>query len=420
MSQPSPIDPDHMASSCGHATSQLDNDCSLGSRHSSNKRPRNLSFNAVGVGGIVSLVVVVATASFILSAAVRNTSSFKSDGSWGCLLDRGFTRIDLGTHNIWSADRAFEINLGFGAFDFSIAKILDIAWDLVVGRGYQTAVLFLSYKILAQAFLFYMEFAFVSVDTFLAQAYNPATSYAVWCHAKSLGRGSKRRTWRNFAYPAAIVLTSGYIIVVPTLLSAITGYQAITEPFMTIPNGFDRAGEILSLDKLQPLEIIIRDGSSLRFRDDYKIPYRQESRGNKKKSWEKSYKIKSWNKAIYEYLRSTGHFGDLGTLQQPVGKSADHWEYVKPSAGPAYEHPIPKDIASVFTYPSPKNQSNSIWYLGPPTLDIVIFNSSKLESFRNVPFLYNNKTVFESQMLRDMGACRPGKRYAWAFQQQVS
>ena len=40
--------------------------------------------------------------------------------------------------SVWNVDYALTINVGFGNMPFSLAKGIDVAWDLVVGRGEYT------------------------------------------------------------------------------------------------------------------------------------------------------------------------------------------------------------------------------------------------------------------------------------------
>ncbi|GAB7355158.1 hypothetical protein MBLNU459_g5727t1 [Dothideomycetes sp. NU459] len=61
-----------------------------------------------------------------------------------------------------------DISLGFGTLSFASVKIIDVIWDVVVGRGGQVLLGYVSYCILGQALLQSMEFQSVSFERFAA------------------------------------------------------------------------------------------------------------------------------------------------------------------------------------------------------------------------------------------------------------
>jgi hypothetical protein len=82
-----------------------------------------LSYYVVGIAFAVVPPIILPTT--YLSAF-----SLQSLGGGGvCLPDGQFV---LGSdYNIWDVSGIFQINMGFGAFSFSNAKLLDTVWDVV-------------------------------------------------------------------------------------------------------------------------------------------------------------------------------------------------------------------------------------------------------------------------------------------------
>ena len=87
---------------------------------------------------------------------------------------------------VWNTSQFLDITLGFGSFDFGSAKGIDIAWDLVVGRGGQILLALFSYRVLSAALLQSMENRAVSFYTYTAIGLDRGPVFSIWASLRDL------------------------------------------------------------------------------------------------------------------------------------------------------------------------------------------------------------------------------------------
>lgn len=124
---------------------------------------------------------------------------------------------------------AFAINLGFGSFSYTIAKSLDLAWDLVVGRVGQALFTSFTYITFKRALTTSRRAYEISYEKFLALTYSPGNFMAFLTYLDDFVRPSG--SFRQFLMALAIVYCTVYVLIFPTWVSAMTGYQAELKPF---------------------------------------------------------------------------------------------------------------------------------------------------------------------------------------------
>lgn len=144
-------------------------------------------------------------------------------GRWGCLangtpvLDAPYsTNWDFApylTH--WNFSEFFEITLGCGRFTFNNAKLIDVGWDIVIGRGGQLLLALLSYRIINSALLHSMETHPRSMPTFVALSFDQGSFVGIWALLKEYW--GRHRTGKALLTMLLISLT--YVAVFPTFVS---------------------------------------------------------------------------------------------------------------------------------------------------------------------------------------------------------
>ncbi|KAF2258661.1 hypothetical protein CC78DRAFT_586827 [Lojkania enalia] len=115
----------------------------------------------------------------------------------------------------------FVLDFTFGKFPFSQVKIIDVAWDICLGRGAQLLAWFLSYVVFTDSLLRVIERHPASYETFTHICLEGPCIASMWSLCRDLGRTHSKRTWALFFY---MLLSSAYVLSVPTILSAMTGY----------------------------------------------------------------------------------------------------------------------------------------------------------------------------------------------------
>ncbi|KAF5718972.1 hypothetical protein FGLOB1_1386 [Fusarium globosum] len=164
-----------------------------------------------------------------------------------------FDAVDqLGTFDWWAPRGFFQITLGWGRFSFGTAKLIDVIWDLVVGRGGQTLMAFVSWRVFVQ----YLQLSLVT---------KPATYSTVWL-IKIQKDNSALATWRlasgffkvglaSKKVMCFIVWSALFILAFPTFTSSMTGYTPYNKAYV---NG--TTGKLVQFSEISPVAYLIRDG----------------------------------------------------------------------------------------------------------------------------------------------------------------
>ena len=110
----------------------------------------------------------------------------------GCAEDGRFI-LDPSTHTAWSTSDAFYITLGFGNLSFSTVKLIEVIWDVLIGRGLQAFLAFFTYKIITMSLARMMENGTaVSYTTLEALAFDQASLASV---VKQFSGFNLKRGW---------------------------------------------------------------------------------------------------------------------------------------------------------------------------------------------------------------------------------
>lgn len=134
------------------------------------------------------------------------------------------------TYNPWDVGHLFQITLGFGKFSFAQAKAIDVAWDIVFGRGGQlilSAITFIVFSKSLNRLLEQPDSSF-SYDTFRAIVFEPPSLIVMIKFYKDIrSRTDQRARWSLTWF----VFASLYVVAFPTITSAMTGYNANVQSY---------------------------------------------------------------------------------------------------------------------------------------------------------------------------------------------
>ncbi|KAF5559650.1 hypothetical protein FNAPI_4634 [Fusarium napiforme] len=192
----------------------------------------------------------------------------------------------------WLAPSAFfQITLSWGRFSFGTAKVIDVIWDLVVGRGGQTVMAFVSWRVFVQ----YLQLSLVT---------KPASYSTVWL-IKIQQDNSALATWKlvsgffkvGLASKMAMcfmIWTALFILAFPTFVSSMTGYKPYNKAYVN-----STAGNLVQFSEVPPVAYLIKDGDRVDgLSKDYPVLWRgnvqlygfdgkgdRESRNGQKKTY---------------------------------------------------------------------------------------------------------------------------------------
>ncbi|KAI1658319.1 hypothetical protein F4813DRAFT_46041 [Daldinia decipiens] len=198
---------------------------------------------------------------FFIFIALYNSYDFEIHNGSACRTDGSFI-INSSDYSLWKSSSFFDISLGFGNLTFAEAKVIDISWDIVIGRGGQALMALVSWRVFADYVTTSMEFAPVTFTVFSIIFLQDEPSFFSTIsivRAFISGRGLKSKMAMVF-----MVLTMIFIIAWPTVAGAMTGYTTIGKAFVP-----DIDNNYIPYSAFRPLAYIVHDGGRVNLTNNY-------------------------------------------------------------------------------------------------------------------------------------------------------
>ena len=211
----------------------------------------------------VSAVLLLPTLGVLAALLALSLFGLKfsdTDRDYGCDPAGNVWVTNANRPNLWSKNYGLAITLGFGSFKFSVAKSIDIIWDLVVGRGGQVLAGVLLYYNFRGPVIATMHRNPIPYDKLMKMEYHTAgtTSFLTYCKDVHWKRRSKSTWFTAFM----LALSTFYVLTLPTWFSAMSGYQAIDEPLLRLDNS-----TFVAFGDLERCVYVIQDGRRIGNKD---------------------------------------------------------------------------------------------------------------------------------------------------------
>ncbi|RYN25910.1 hypothetical protein AA0115_g7369 [Alternaria tenuissima] len=208
----------------------------------------------------VLLALPLALAGIVSLAAAAETVSQSYIMGRDCYPNGLWKEASGATWRIMDSSYFFTPNLSFGAMTFTQVKVIDVAWDLIIGRGGQLLLAWANYRVFNEWLVYHMEMHHTSYKLYAAVAFETTTMGTLGVLGKeflAFGAGTWKRLFRWLAI-LSMLLSTLYVISFPTLMAAMTGYIATYEPYI---EDFD--GNLLGWSQVKQVEYIIHDADRL-------------------------------------------------------------------------------------------------------------------------------------------------------------
>ncbi|KAK3673259.1 hypothetical protein LTR78_006804 [Recurvomyces mirabilis] len=222
------------------------------------------------------IVFFITTIAFTIPFFLQKTAGVSTTDNPMCLASGEPWFPRNGTINqYWDVSTALFITLGNGSYTYPEAKAIDVTWDLLVGRGGQVLATVMGYSVIRRSLLYAMEQAAVSIPLVHS------------IYVDKLGSGFLGTSLRHFGHsnhpgqtpdtkrvPVLRLLSWAYIciyvVILPTIMSAMTGYQTNSDIFFH-PRllSDDLLASATALKPNPPL--VIRDGHRIGMADNVPI-----------------------------------------------------------------------------------------------------------------------------------------------------
>jgi hypothetical protein len=135
---------------------------------------------------------------------------------------------------IWTSwSTLFEINIRTGNLSFVNAKIIDVAFNVVVGRGGQACLAWIAYRVYTDVLIRIAENGRIRYDLFAASSLCPNEIRTLGTAVASVS--STQNLWTKFML-VWTMLAMSYVLAYPTLVSAATSLVGATTTSIQLNN----------------------------------------------------------------------------------------------------------------------------------------------------------------------------------------
>lgn len=129
--------------------------------------------------------------------------------------------------SMWSNPSGFQglltVDVAYGDMAFSLAKFVDIVWDIVVGRGGQLLIAWIDYRVFSDALMRIMETTTVPYDLYIEITFPPPS---VTTLAPIFQVVKSKTSWYYRLLFLWLFLSVFWVTSYGTIVSAMTGYAA--------------------------------------------------------------------------------------------------------------------------------------------------------------------------------------------------
>jgi hypothetical protein len=185
------------------------------------------------IAGIAGLFLLAATG-FAVSSGLVQSNGKRLTRSYSDLFDPGC--IDkLGDSGPSGIVRAFDLDLTFGNFTFTQAKVIDVAWDTTIGQGGRLLHGWILYRCVMRRLLIYaMEYYCVTYRYYLTVSWSRASFDSLYGILRDI---FSMRGWTTSLCTILLVYALGYTLLFPLLWSTATGYLSLSHRLYAMPDG---------------------------------------------------------------------------------------------------------------------------------------------------------------------------------------
>ncbi|KAF2014836.1 hypothetical protein BU24DRAFT_423750 [Aaosphaeria arxii CBS 175.79] len=329
----------------------------------------------------LSPIIVLATAAEEASVGYIQGRDCYPNGMW--------SETQGATWRIMDSSYFFTPNLSFGSMTFTQVKVIDIAWDLIVGRGGQLLLAWVNYRVFNEWLLFHLERHLTSYKLYTAVAFETTTISTLGVLGKEFLAFGQPTWLRFFRWLAllSMILSTFYVLSFPTLMAAMTGY--ITTDSAYIESYSKDLIELHSVLDL-PVYYVIEDSSRIGYEKPLVVTIGDSELMD----------------AVWSYVENTSSIEEF-----PRGRE-----------NPRYGVETGLNRTERFSL-----NKKSIWRFGghaydldSPTLNVTwLTNVTAPTSNRIRRQFYSDEArqgdIYTGQYILSHGSCKPNDTYQWGF-----
>ncbi|KAI2463291.1 hypothetical protein F4781DRAFT_440783 [Annulohypoxylon bovei var. microspora] len=211
---------------------------------------------------VVSVLWTITILGFFAFLGLYGALSYRFESiDSACRSDDSFNPV-ISEYNAWAISGFFKINLSFGNLTFTEAKVIDILWDIIIGRGAQAYMALMSWHAFALYVTTSMELAPVTYAAFFTIFLQTGPSfYSTFYVTRAFifHRGLRSKIAMSF-----MIWSMLFLMAWPTIAGAMTGYTTVREALV-----LDYEGHYVPFREFQPIAYVIHDGWRVNLTGNY-------------------------------------------------------------------------------------------------------------------------------------------------------
>ncbi|OTB02088.1 hypothetical protein M426DRAFT_13927 [Hypoxylon sp. CI-4A] len=212
----------------------------------------------------VSYLTWWAICMFSLTILASITRFIDSSSKTACPPDGNFNPFADQYHTWdWEEGSFFDITLAFGPVGFTVAKVIDIAWDVIFGRVGQALLAGISWHVFSQYTATSMDKSPVTYRTFwIIFLQKEPSLLAIWQLIRDF---TAYRRLNSTIAMVFMILTLAFVLIFPTFSSAMTGYTPVPKAFVE-----NEVGSLIPFADFEFAHYVVHDGDRINLtRDAY-------------------------------------------------------------------------------------------------------------------------------------------------------
>ncbi|KAH6883201.1 hypothetical protein BKA58DRAFT_417013 [Alternaria rosae] len=350
---------------------------------------------------VILLALPLALACIVGLAAAAETVSQGYIKGRDCYPNGLWKEATGATWRIMDSSYFFTPNLSFGALTFTQVKVIDVAWDLIIGRGGQLLLAWANYRVFNEWLVYHMEMHHTSYKLYAALAFETTTMATFGVLGKEFlayGAGTWKRFFRWLAI-LSMLLSTLYVIAFPTLMAAMTGYITTYKPYIE-----DIDGNLMEWSKAKDVAYIIEDADRVGLKAPLVVTADDQPLID----------------AVHHYRSQFGNWNVTGFMTQGSDTKVLLAEAI-PTRGFNMTNGNPNlNITADFVFDgvtTPTSYSLAIATF--PIESLGLDSGKKLNDFLPLQYAFEKRPdvnhSYTGYYLLDHGSCKPSETYQWGF-----
>ena len=360
---------------------------------------------------LITSLLPLCLAPIIILSAIAEMASQNYIRGRSCYPNGLWKEAAGATWRIMDSTYFFTPNLSFGNMTFTQVKVIDIAWDLLVGRGGQMCLAWVNWRVFNEWLVYHLERYRTSYKMYASVALQTTSLTNLGVLGKEFLCFGERTWGRFFRWLAmfSMFISTLYVLSFPTLMAAMTGYITTYEPYVDNYNrnliGWGNVDEIVrSIDggreigfDEQYVWVTAREEELIQVIDSCKL------RTVREKVYLTTFVVIGKFSDANNTFNQTYRMGDETQQYNDVAQNGTELQVFRVENGTNWEFEntvwTVRSAVTITTY----------WPTGKSLRDTTVLD----QQYYSISGRYGEQ--YNSTWIKDHSSCKPSETYQWGF-----